>query len=214
LQPKNGTVGTRQKNYYLTEQQKLKLKMEGVTLSSVEKLFRVIITVAKSDDIPVVVPKILYKALDFLCNSNNRKKAEINSKNEFIFPSSLNSVNPSDGPDNLTQFMKLCGVEEGKISSVKARKLIANDFASYDFPDEIRDEIFRFLGHSKNINRIHYCAPDVAKVLSKIAPVLQDINDKYDKINFDWEIKIGKNLPKSAGIIPRKKPSFECTYVF
>ena len=65
-------------NYYLTEQQKKTLTNEGVSLSYLENNFRVIITIIKSRDVPVVIPRCLFKAMDFLqdqeirdvCNAN------------------------------------------------------------------------------------------------------------------------------------------------
>lgn len=74
---------------------------------------------------------------------------------------------------------------------LQARKHLANELADHDFPEDLRKEIFKFLGHDEQVNKIHYCAPDVAKVLSVIAPALQRINDKYaNDEGFDWNIEM------------------------
>ena len=68
----------------------------------------------------------------------------------------------------------------------KARKLISNEFAVADFPEEIRKIVFEFLGHSGDINRLHYCAPDVARILKVIASSLQRINDNFVGEELHW----------------------------
>ena len=126
--------------------------------------------------------------MDFLSDSEVRKKCGIHEDN-FLFASALNSLIPSTGQDNFTKFLQLCDVDSSSLSSVKARKFISNEFAALDFPSEIRKHTFEFLGHGENINRIRYCAPNIANVLKNIAPALQRINNKYEgseKENFDW----------------------------
>ena len=70
--------------------------------------------------------------------------------------------------------------------SFQARKLLSNEFAVVDFPKEIRQATFEFLGHSGDINKIHYCSPDVARVLRDIAPALQRISDKFNGEDLSW----------------------------
>ena len=46
--------------------------------------------------------------------------------------------------------------------------------------------MFEFLGHSGDINRLHYCALDVARILKVIAPSLQRINDNIVGEELHW----------------------------
>ena len=64
---------------------------------------------------------------------------------------------------------------------MQARKLLSNEFAVIDFPANIRSAIFDFLGHSGDVNSLHYCAPGVGKILLYIASALQRISDKFDE---------------------------------
>lgn len=171
-------------NYYLTSQQKASINSDA--LDTLLKHFRVIVTIGKSSDVPVVIPQILFNAVDLLCNENTRKFCKINKKNPYIFPSSLNSTGPSSGYDNFTQFLKTCDINQLKLSSVKARKLLANELASIDFPEDIRKIVYEFFGHGETLNKLHYCCPNLGSILDKIAPTLQQINDKYENC-FNWE---------------------------
>lgn len=172
------------KNYYLTEQQKTAITSEA--LEVLESYFKVIITIGKSTDVPVVIPKITFDAMDALCNLDIREKCQINLRNKYIFPSGCNSTACSSGYDNFKQFMKFCEVDQSKLSSVNARKFLANELAALDFPEATRKLIFEFFGHMENVNKIHYAAPNLGKVLDSIAPTLQKINNKYDSC-FEWE---------------------------
>ena len=52
---------------------------------------------------------------------------------------------------------------------------MANEFTQNDMCEEEREIFYSFLGHMKSINQHHYQAPDVAKIYSKVTPVLEKI---------------------------------------
>ena len=52
-------------------------------MNVLESNFRVIITIGKSKDVPVVIPKVLFKSLDFLSDVEVRKKAAFMKETSF-----------------------------------------------------------------------------------------------------------------------------------
>ena len=56
-----------------------------------------------------------------------------------------------------------------------------------DLTEEERKIFYSFFGHSENINKIHYCAPNIAKILQTVAPTLQLIQEKIYPVNKDKE---------------------------
>ena len=106
-------------NYYLTPQQKSLLQSEGTALKVLEKNFSVIITIGKSKDVPVVIPKVMFKALDFLSNDYVRKASGVHEDNKYLFPSGMMSLNPASGQDNLRQFLNGAKVNVEYFSSIQ-----------------------------------------------------------------------------------------------
>ena len=70
-----------------------------------EENFSVIISIGKSKDVPAVIPKVMFKALDFLSNDHVRKASGVHEDNEYLFPSGMKSLNSVNGQDNLRQFL-------------------------------------------------------------------------------------------------------------
>ena len=56
-------------NDYITEQRKSDLRRCGISLEDMWKLFRVTVTIGKSDDVSVIIPHCLYEAIDYLTKS-------------------------------------------------------------------------------------------------------------------------------------------------
>lgn len=178
-------MGFGKKNYYFISQQRSLLENSGSKILLEE--FRIIVTIAKSKDVPIIVPKILFKAIDWLATYDIRKESGVHFSNPYSLPSLKQSEFPSNGWDNLKQYLVSINMGENMFSSVKARKLMANEFAVIDFPENWRQEVFDFLGHSEEVNKLHYQAPNVGKMLKQIAPALQKINDKFIGEDFSWE---------------------------
>ena len=116
-------------HFYLTEAQKRMLEKENILMENIDKIFRVIITIGKSKDVSVVIPVILYEAFDFLCDPEIRKMCKIHEQNDYIFPSSKQSLDPSYGFDNLRQCLLPLDLDETAVSSVKV--IIDNFYIKY-----------------------------------------------------------------------------------
>ena len=94
------------KNYYSTPQQKKFLENDGVSLNILEDNFHVVVTIGKSKDVPVIIPKVLFAALDFLSDSKILTLCHVNQDKTFLFPSGMNSLRHSSGQENLRTFLK------------------------------------------------------------------------------------------------------------
>ena len=52
-----------------------------------------------------------------------------------------------------------------------------------DLTEQEREVFYSFFGHSESINKIHYCAPNIAKIIQTVAPTLQIIQEKNYPVN-------------------------------
>ena len=58
-----------------------------------------------------------------------------------------------------------------------------------DLTEEERNVFYAFFGHFENINKIHYCAPNIAKILQTVAPTLQMTQEKINPVEEEDESK-------------------------
>ncbi|XP_062566938.1 uncharacterized protein LOC134229248 isoform X2 [Saccostrea cucullata] len=105
--------------------------------------------------VPVLIPPDCRKALAFLANTAQRKKAKIAEGNLYLFPNSVNGY--VRAYDSLkTMCNEVCLLAPHRITSVSMRKYMATLTQMLNLDKFQMDWVCNHLGHTKSVHKEHY----------------------------------------------------------
>ena len=100
-------------------------------------------------------PEESHKALRYLADKDVRSRAGISPNNEYLFPSTKNSLSHADGWHCINDvLMKLD--KKGAINATANRHRVATILARLSLNEKEKELIFKHFGHSKNMNENRY----------------------------------------------------------
>lgn len=125
--------------------------------------------------VPVFIPPDQISALTFLCNEESRRSADVNVKNDYVFPSTKQSLNHVSGWHSLMSTCKKSDIIV-KINGTINRHRVSSLIGALGLPEHEQELAFQHLGHSGDINRNIYQAPPAERQLASTGRYLAMID--------------------------------------
>ena len=130
--------------------------------------------------VPFLVPADTIAALDKLCDSETRAQSGVADSNRYLFPSTHQSPDHIYGWYAVNRVAQCAGVRDVKlITATKMRHRVSTIYASLDVPMNQRQNFYRHMGHSADINASIYQAPLAELEVTQVGRVLQQIDQGH-----------------------------------
>ncbi|XP_050398308.1 uncharacterized protein LOC126816141 isoform X3 [Patella vulgata] len=164
-----------------------------------ERLCLVDIHRKRGRGLPVLVPPDAVKAINLLVDADNRKNAEINPENNFVFPISENSTDNINGHDALSSTVDTADLKAPEtIKNTLLRRFIAKVSQILIMNENEMDWLVVYLGCDRSIqqkfDRLRHYDVELAKVAKLLYAVdtgkIHKLSGKnLDEIDIDGDIQ-------------------------
>ena len=127
--------------------------------------------------VPMLIPEDTVKALEYLSDTKIRSEAGVNIENDYLFPSTRNSIDHVSGWHS---FHYICNdlvlVDPQNMKATSNRHRVSTIYAALDVPPAERQYFYKHMGHSEQINMDIYQAPLAVMEVTKIGKALLNID--------------------------------------
>lgn len=127
--------------------------------------------------VPFLVPLDTFPALTKLCDPETRLQSGILATNSYLFPSTQKSTKHVYGWYAVRRVSADEKVEQPSLlTTTKMRHRISTLYASLDIPESQRNNLYKHMGHSANINATIYQVPLAEIEISQVGKILQQFD--------------------------------------
>ena len=126
--------------------------------------------------VPVFIPPDLVAAINFLCSMEVRKESDVADTNTYVFPSTKGSDNHISGWHALMNSCKKAHID-GKVNGTMNRHRVSTMIGMLGLPENEQQLAFDHFGHSGDVNRNIYQAPQAERQLATTGRYLQMIDN-------------------------------------
>ena len=127
--------------------------------------------------VPFLVPADTVAALDKLCDGDTRAQSGVSATNKYLFPSTHHSADHVYGWYAVHRISTSAAVKQvDLITSTKMRHRVSTIYVSLDVPQNQRQNFYRHMGHSADINASIYEAPLAELEVTHVGRVLEMID--------------------------------------
>lgn len=126
--------------------------------------------------VPVFIPPDLVAALNFLCSVEVRKESDVADTNIYVFPSTKSSENHISGWHALMNSCTKANID-GKVNGTMNRHRVSTMIGMLGLPEDEQQLAFDHFGHSGDVNRNIYQAPQAERQLATTGKYLQLIDN-------------------------------------
>jgi len=130
--------------------------------------------------VPFLVPADTIAALDKLCDSETHAQRGVPNTNRYLFASTHQSPHHICGWYAMNRVVQCAEVRDMKlITATKMRHCVSTIYASLDVPMNQRQNFYRHMGHSADINASIYQALLAELEVTQVGCVLQQIDQGH-----------------------------------
>lgn len=105
--------------------------------------------------VPVMFPQETHKAMKYLVNEEVRSNANVSDKNDYIFPTSSQSLNHVNGWHCINVMLTRVGLEKS-LNATSNRHRVASLLAQLALNEHEKDMVYKHFGHSRKVNESVY----------------------------------------------------------
>ena len=127
--------------------------------------------------VPVLVPLDTVDALMRISDKDVRKQCGIRDDNEYLFPSTQQSVEHLSGWHAIKRVCKDAKVDDTNITATKMRHYISTLYACLEMPEAKRGYFLKHIGHSAFINENVYQVPLAEAEVFQVGNILHQFED-------------------------------------
>ena len=125
--------------------------------------------------VPVIFPGDTIAGMKYVTNPNIRLEAGVNLRNNYIFPSTQNSLGHASGWLEVNDILLRLN-KKGAINATRNRHRVASLLAKFHLSQKEKDLIFQHFGHSEHMNKNVYQAPPGSQQLQSTGRLLSEIS--------------------------------------
>ena len=128
--------------------------------------------------VAVLIPEDCWEAMKILSDPGVRSNVGINSKNEFVFANTQNSLSYVVGWQCVRQMGKTAQLLK-PICATDVRHFVATNYALQDVSREQRNIMYKHFGHSELMNENVYQCPEGLREIINVGGYLSQIDETY-----------------------------------
>ena len=125
--------------------------------------------------VPVIFPGDTIAGMKYITNPNIRLEAGVNLRNNYVFPSTQNSLGHASGWHAINDILLRLN-KKGAINATRNRHRVASLLAKLHLSQKEKDLIFQHFGHSEHMNKNVYQAPPGSQQLQSTGRLLSEIS--------------------------------------
>ena len=135
--------------------------------------------------VPVLLPRECEKAMAMLADGANRALAGISPKNDFLFAFTQQSVDSSNG---YNEIMDVCNqIDIPVITATSVRHRTSTMFWKMEGIEEATIDTFMLhLGHDKAVNQNIYAVPPAERILQTVVPLIEALYKVIQPLSLRW----------------------------